>query len=140
MEIYIDASNLIVGRMGSFVAKKALLGNTVKIFNSEKAVITGNRKDVLETYIHLRAMGNTSNGPFVSRMADRFLRRSFRGMFPYRTARGKEAFKRVLCYIGVPGEFNDKKMITLPDADISKTKSMKFVSVKEICSILGGKQ
>jgi len=48
----VDASNMILGRMVSYVAKKALLGEKVDIVNCEKAVITGNgaqglQKDLL---------------------------------------------------------------------------------------------
>lgn len=140
MEIYINANNLIVGRIGSYSAKKALLGNNVRVLNCEKAVVTGNRKNVLGKFTRLREIGNTSNGPFLPRMPDRFLRRTIRGMLPYKKPRGRDAFKRIMCYIGVPEEFKDKKMITLPDADVSKTKSLRFLSVREICSIMGGKQ
>jgi large subunit ribosomal protein L13 len=139
MEVYINAENLIVGRMASYAAKKALLGNNIKILNCEKAVITGNRKDILGKYTQRRQMGNPSNGPFISRMPDRFVRRAIRGMLPYKKARGKEALQRIMCYIGVPGEFKEKKMITLPSADISKTRSLRFLNVKEICSNMGGK-
>lgn len=140
MEIYINAEKLILGRVASYTAKKALLGNEVKLLNCESAVITGNRKNVLAKYIRLRGMGNTSNGPFIPRMPDRFVKRSIRGMLSYKKPRGRDAFKRIMCYVGVPDEFKDKKMITLPDADVSKTKSLRFLSVKEICSIIGGKQ
>ncbi len=139
MEIYINAENLILGRIASYAAKKALLGNNIKILNCEKVVITGNRKDILGKYIQRRQMGNPSNGPFLPRLPDRFVRRAIRGMLPYKRPRGNEAWQRIMCYIGVPGEFEEKKMITLPHADVSKTKSLRFLNVKEICSIMGGK-
>lgn len=140
MEIYINADRLILGRLASYTAKKALLGNDVKLLNCKGAVVTGNRKDILGKYIRLRGMGNTSNGPFLPRTTDRFVKRSIRGMLPYKKPRGRDAFKRIMCYTGVPEEFKDKKMITLPDADVSKTKSLRFLFVKEICSIIGGKR
>ena len=43
----IDANNLILGRMATFIAKQALLGEDIKIVNCEKAVITGDRKEIL---------------------------------------------------------------------------------------------
>ena len=42
----IDANNKIVGRLGTVVAKKALLGEKIDIVNAENAVISG-RKDVI---------------------------------------------------------------------------------------------
>ena len=53
--------------------------------------------------------------------------------------RGRDAYKRIMCYIGVPEEFKSKKMITLPSADVAKTKSFRFLYVKEICRNLGGR-
>jgi large subunit ribosomal protein L13 len=139
MEIYIDASNLIVGRMVSYAAKKALLGNIVKILNCESAIITGNRKDILRKYSERRQKGTPTKGPFFPRMPDRFVRRVVRGMLPYKKPRGKEAFQRVMCYLGVPEQFKDKKMITLASAHVSKTKTLRFLSVKGICANMGGK-
>ena len=46
----IDASDMILGRLATYVAKKALLGEKVDIVNCEKAVITGNKKSVFEKY------------------------------------------------------------------------------------------
>jgi len=139
MEIYINAENLILGRIASYAAKRALLGNTVKILNCEKAVVTGNRANILDKYITRRQMGNTSNGPFLPRMPDRFVRRSIRGMLSYKKPRGRDAFERIMCYVGVPEAFKDKKLITLPEADIAKTRSLRYMGVKEICSVMGGK-
>ena len=44
----IDATNIILGRLASFAAKHALLGETIEIINCENAVITGNKKRTLE--------------------------------------------------------------------------------------------
>ena len=46
----IDASDMILGRLATYVAKKALLGEKVDIVNCEKAVITGNKKSIFEKY------------------------------------------------------------------------------------------
>ena len=43
----LDAKNQILGRLASFVAKKALSGDTVIVLNAEKAVISGKEKEVL---------------------------------------------------------------------------------------------
>ncbi|MBN2112285.1 50S ribosomal protein L13 [Candidatus Woesearchaeota archaeon] len=139
MEIYIDATNLILGRLASYAAKKAILGCNVKIFNCEKAVITGNKAYLIKEYAHKRQRGNPSKGPFVPRIPDRFVRRVVRGMVPYKISKGREAYKRVMCYVGVPENFKDKKLITIPSSDISKTKSLRFLSVKEICASMGGR-
>ncbi len=139
MEIYIDATNMILGRIASYAAKKALLGNSINILNCGDAVITGNKKDIFGKYKHRRERANTSNGPFFPKIPDRLVRRTVRGMLPYKQPRGSEAFKRVMCYVGVPEEFKGKKMITLASADVAKTKNFRFVHVKDVCKQIGGK-
>ena len=52
--IIIDANHGIFGRLCSFAAKKALQGDEVIIVNCEKAIITGNKKDVVKKYSELR--------------------------------------------------------------------------------------
>ncbi len=139
MEIYIDATNLILGRIASYAAKKALLGDSVKIMNCGFAVITGDKKYLINRYCEKMQMGNPSNGPFIPRLSDRFVRRVVRGMLPYKKPKGRDALKRVMCYSGVPAEFEGKKMITIVSADVSKTKSLRYMPIKEICRIIGGK-
>ena len=46
----IDANNLILGRLGTYAAKKALLGEKIDIVNCESCVITGNRKKIFDNY------------------------------------------------------------------------------------------
>ena len=133
-ELYIDAENAIVGRVGAFVAKKALLGDTVKIFNCEKAIFSGKKETTIAKYYTLRnEVGQPQKGPFIPRLADRFMRRTIRGMLPYKRTKGAEAYQRILCYLGVPVQFKDKKMQKVPGTDASKLKSLKRVTVEEVC-------
>ena len=41
----IDGNNLILGRLGSFVAKKALLGKKIDIINCKNIIITGKKAE-----------------------------------------------------------------------------------------------
>ena len=129
----INAENLILGRMTTYAAKKALQGEEVDIVNCEKAIITGNKRRIFEKYKRISELGNQFKGPFLSRMPDRFVRRVIRGMLPYKHGKGKDAFKRIMCYMSVPIQFNDKKMETIKEADISRVKSLKYTTVGEIC-------
>ena len=136
----IDATNMIVGRMASFIAKKALLGEKIDIINSEKAVITGRKEDVLHKYWYrARDMGGPRKGPFIIRLPDRFLRRMIKGMLPMNKPRGREAYKKVMCYISVPEEFKGKPTMEVPGADVSKLTMLKRVSIGEICKFIGGR-
>ena len=131
----IDASDMILGRLATYIAKKALLGEKVDIVNCEKAVITGNKQSVFEKYKKRNERGSRpTKGPFIPKMPDRFVRRCIRGMLPYKQEKGINAFKRVMCYIGMPDEFKDKKIEVIQDCNVSKVPSLKYVYVNEICN------
>jgi large subunit ribosomal protein L13 len=137
MEILIDANDAIVGRVASFAAKQALLGNKVSIINIEKSIMTGNKEFMLADYHHRKVeLGQPQTGPFISRMPDRFVRRMIRGMVPYKTVRGKEALQRTRCYIGIPLQFKDKKPEKVPGADLSKLTTTKYMRIGELCKLL----
>jgi large subunit ribosomal protein L13 len=137
--IIIDATNLIAGRMATTAAKQALLLEDVSIINAEKAVISGDKKFVCARYKQRVDRGVHSKGPFISKMPDRFLRRIIRGMLPMANARGREAYKRILCYIGTPEEFKGKETLKVIGADASKLPTVKKVTVGEVCKFLGAK-
>ena len=42
----IDASNLLLGRLASIIAKRLLSGEEIIVVNAEKAVISGNRENI----------------------------------------------------------------------------------------------
>ncbi len=136
----IDAKDLIAGRLASYASKRALLGDAVFILNSEKVVITGNRKGVLAKFKHRLQRGMPKTGPFVYRLEHRFLKRMIRGMLPYKSFKGKTALKRIMCYTGIPKEFEGKKFITINEANVAKTQSLKYITLKELCHQLGRKE
>jgi len=137
--IIVDATNQILGRMATFVAKQALLGEEVRVINAEKAVISGKRDTILAKYQRKREMGIPAKGPFFPRMPDRFVRRVIRGMLPYSQARGRDAYKRILCYKGVPPEFVGKDFV-YPGASLEKLENVKYMSVLDITKVLGARQ
>ena len=133
----IDANNLVLGRAATVAAKKALQGIRVDIVNCEKAVITGNREQILKRYKHESDRGTHSRGPFMPKMADRFVKRAIRGMLPYKKGRGREAFKNIKCYMGVPDELKGQKKDTIKEANAEKLPNMKYVTIKEVCMHIG---
>ncbi len=112
-KIIIDATNATLGRLASYAAKQALQGKNIIILNSERAIITGRKKETVEKYqIRRRRGGSSQKGPKLSKDPSRILKRTIRGMLPdHRKGRGKEAFKRILCYKGIPEEYKEEKMI-----------------------------
>lgn len=138
--IIIDAKNNILGRVATYAAKQALLGEEVKVVNCDKAVITGKKNDILARYNQRRQRGIPSRGPFFPRMPDRLVRRTIRGMLPFSQTRGREALKRVLCYVGVPDEFSGKDMVVLKEANVSKVVDTNYITVRELTTLLGAKE
>jgi len=137
--IIIDASDLILGRFATVAAKHALLGEQVRVVNCAKAVVSGNKVHIFSEAKRKRDMGTHVRGPFKNRMPDRLVRRTIRGMLPTQATRGREAFKRVMCYIDTPDELKGKPTIQVPGAHANKLPTVKKVTVGEICKHLGGR-
>ena len=128
----INAENLICGRFATVAAKKAIMGEQVDIINCEKAVITGNRRLIIDTWKYNNSRGIQAKGPFLFKTPDRFVRRMVRGMLGHRTGKGREAYKRVMCYVGVPPEFEGKQTMTFKGANIAKVPNNKYITVGEL--------
>ena len=135
----INGKNLILGRLASHVAKLAIQGEDVVVLNCEDVVVTGKRSVVLEKYQSIVNKGSPTTGPKYHRGVDRIVRRTIRGMIPYKTEKGKEAFQRVSCFRGVPPDFEGKDAITIEKINIHKTKNLQYVTIKDISEVLGGK-
>lgn len=116
MEIIINAEGAVLGRVASYAAKQALEGKEVVILNSEKTIISGNKKDVIKRYSRLKRLGGTARkGPNYSRIPYLLLKRAIRGMLPdYRRGIGKQAFSRIRCYNDIPKEFEKEKIVKFP--------------------------
>ncbi len=82
MTMIIDATDMILGRVASKVAKQALEGEEVVVVNCAKAVISGKRLQVIKKYLHDRSRGTWSHGPFIYRTPHQFVKRTIRGMLP----------------------------------------------------------
>jgi len=132
----IDATNLVLGRLASFVAKKALLGENIQIINCENAVITGNKKEIMKKYKKRAEIGTPKKGPFYPKKADRFVRRAIRGMLPHKKDKGRNAYEKVFCYMGIPEKLKDKKLITVKEANVGKMSNIKYMGVGTICKSL----
>ena len=135
----INAENLILGRFATVAAKKALMGEKVVIVNCEKAMITGDKYKIFSSYKERKDRG-TFKGPFMPRLADRFVKRAIRGMLPYKQPKGKVAFDNIKCHIGVPKSVEGKEFEKIANAEISRLTTQKYVAVREVCKNLGAKQ
>lgn len=116
----INADELILGRMASIIAKRLLKGEKIIIVNAEKATLSGKLKSKVREAKEFLEVGHPRKGPFHYRRPDRIVRRTLRGMLPYKQPRGKQAYKRLKVFIGIPDELKDRKMETLTDAQAKK--------------------
>ncbi len=136
MVAIIDASGLTLGRLSTTVAKRLLNGEQIAVVNAEKAIIIGKKRRIKDHYKQRREVGTYRKGPFFPRTADRIVKRSIRGMIPYQKPHGRQAFKNLKCYIGVPDEFSGKSLETIETA---KKQPVEYITVAELSQSLGAK-
>ena len=131
----IDASNHIMGRLSTHIAKELLNGENIVIVNAEKVVITGRKEQILADYKQRRdrgVKGRNRRGPYYPRMPDRMLKRSIRGMLPYQEPRGRTAFRKLKVYIGVPIGMDTANIIKIDKAlDRGATRKMNLGEVSK---------
>lgn len=138
--IVIDATNLIMGRIGTVAAKQALLGEEVVVVNCEKAIVTGERKMVINKFLKKIHRGIPQQGPYYPKQPDRIVRRAIRGMLPYKKGMGKAAFDRVMCYLGVPEKYANAELTTIEGANVSKLPNLKYVVLSDVVKNIGGRE
>ncbi len=138
MAMVIDAKDLIVGRIATVVAKKALLGETIDIVNCQDAVVTGKRASIYKEYKQTADRGVPLKGPYFPKQADRIVRRTIRGMIGWKTAKGKVAYKRIMCHVGVPDKFEGQQFETIENAHMKKLPNLKYVRIKDVAEHLKG--
>lgn len=133
--IRIDATNLILGRMSTRIAKALMKGEEVIIVNAEKAVITGNPPSVIREYQEKRNRGKIIHGPFFPKMPDRLVKRTIRGMLPHQKADSRDALKRLTVYIGVPKDMANEKFASIKDAQLAGVAM--FITLEDLTRELG---
>ena len=86
----LDATDKILGRFCSQVAKKALLGEYIVIINAQNAIISGTKRDIHEKFLaklNISTATNPLRGPFHERRPDTFMRRVIKQMLPRKKVR-----------------------------------------------------
>lgn len=138
-KMIIDAKNTILGRLSSYVAKQALLGNIVDVINCEECVISGRKHAILKGYIkrlHRKAPGK---GPYFYRRPDMFVRRTIRGMLPFKRSRGRNVFRNIKCHVAVPENLKNEKTTKIENISIERLHSSDYLKVGDICKSIGWK-
>ena len=133
----IDASECIMGRLASSVAKSLLDGEEIHIINAENAVISGSKDMVFGEYISKRDLNHPRKGPYYPRMPHMMLKRAVRGMIPYQKPKGREAFKRLKVDVGTPFALQKEKAETIEKAKMND--STKYIRLGDVSKNLGAK-
>ncbi len=136
--IYIDGTGLVLGRLSSWIAKKLLAGNRVTVVNSQDLLISGRKRYLIQDHLQKRDRATHTNprkGPFYPRFPDRILRRTVRGMLPWKKSSGRNAFRNLMAYIEVPDNLKDKEFISVPEAMGKNLKH--YMTVGELSKKIG---
>lgn len=135
----INGEQMLLGRVGSIVAKSALLGEEVALVNCEKLMVTGSKRSILDRQrIMADRKGKPTKGVFYERRPDFFVRKIIRHMLPP-NPRGRAAYKKIKCYISVPKQFETSKMEAFKFAHVNKIPNLKYMSIADICRSMGGR-
>ncbi|KZX11231.1 50S ribosomal protein L13 [Methanobrevibacter curvatus] len=137
----INGEGHILGRLASIISKKLLEGEEIIVLNAEKIMLTGNKEWAYAKYKQRVDRASISNprdmGPKYPRMPEEIFRRTVRGMLPFKKSKGKDAFRGLKAFVGVPKEFKDVELNNVPQAQFSDVK--KGIELGEISKLLGAK-
>ncbi len=125
----VNAENKVLGRLASDIARKIGDGEEVKVVNSEKAVISGDEKEVKEEYKTKYDRGARDFGPYYPKRPDKILKRTVKGMVPD----GDE--EHVKAYLGVPEDLEDHEEVDVKEGNNLKNRN--YVKLGEVSKFIG---
>jgi large subunit ribosomal protein L13 len=132
--IIINAENKILGRLSSEVAEKLLKSkDKIVVVNSEKIIISGKKKQIVNMYLERKekgGKGNPKKNPKFHRYPDKIFLKTVRNMLP-RKPRGVEALKKLKVYIDVPEEYKNNLTEATP------LQNIEHISLYELSRKLG---
>ena len=137
--IVIDATDHIAGRLSSNVAKLLLQGNRVAVINSEKIMMSGRRRGIIDEYkqfLKISSILHPKHGPFHPRRPDTIISRMIRGMLPRDKPSGKEALSRLRVYIGIPRDVKSLERIQIEKAKIRKSSAL-YTTMEDLSRNVG---
>lgn len=133
----IDGKDLVLGRLGSVISKRLLLGENIKIVNCKEIVILGRKKYLVERYKNKLSNKVVKQGPYYSRSPADLVKRAFRNMLPYKNQRGADAFKRLKCFNSTPSILINAPKVNIEEAKIDSNSVFYYTKVGEISKVLG---
>ena len=137
----IDGEGLVLGRLASKVSKKLLQGENITVLNADKIVISGTKDWAYAKYKQRVDRASISNprrmGPKYPRRPDDIFRRTVRGMLPYKKSKGREAYKSLKVYVGIPKEFENEN--ALKPLEAQPKHIVKSIELGQVSHLLGSK-
>ncbi|MEM1548136.1 MAG: 50S ribosomal protein L13 [Thermoproteota archaeon] len=126
--LVVDATNQILGRMCSMIAKKLLEGYRVHVVNVENARISGDKHSFMREYVKfldVRSVRNPKHTPKHPRNPVTYVRSVVKGMLPMDKKKGRDAFRRLSVYIGNPGNLGGQP-VRFKEADATRLGGRSF--------------
>lgn len=133
----IDGKDLVMGRLGSLVAKRLLLGESIRIINCKDVVILGRKSYLVEKYKAKLSNKVVKQGPYYTRSPADIVKRAMRNMLPYKNQRGIDAYRRLKCYNSTPSILKNDKVETIEGAKLDNDTILYYTKVEEISKVLG---
>ncbi len=139
MVTVIDGKNAVYGRLASLVAKRIMNGEEIVVLNCEQILITGERDAVFADFKAKVDRGECKSrkGPFYPRRSDLLFKRAVRGMIPWTSTSGREAYRRLHVFVGVPKQFAESPAETVEFS--TKKITGKYVTLGAVSGFLGSK-
>lgn len=140
--LVIDGSDHVAGKLGAFIAKKALEGFAIHVLCAESLVLTGpmsRRVSMYKSYLNKRNVVNPARGAFHYKEPSKYFVKMFRNMACRRTIRGKVAAARIFVYEGIPKEFENIERSLVPKAlrKVTCSPERKYNSLGSLLSQFG---
>ena len=110
-------------------------GEEIVILNAESVVITGKKEVVFAEFKAKVDRGQIRKGPYYPRRADLLLKRTIRGMIPWTTPSGRDAYRRVHVFVGAPEQFADVEKQTVEEA--TRLNTGKYTTLGAVSKFLG---
>lgn len=129
MSTVINAENRVLGRLASEIARKAQDGESIRVVNSEKAVISGDTEEVISDYRQKYERGSKYRGPHFPKRPDKILKRTVRGMLP-----DNKDFD-VKAYLTVPHEFDEVEEVDVKSGD--ELHNRNYVKLGDVSKAIG---
>ncbi len=133
----VDGTDLVLGRLGSNIAKRLLNGETIKLVNCKDVVILGRKKFLVDRYKEKISNKVIKQGPYFNRSPADIVKRAFRNMLPYKNQRGIDAFKRLKCYNSIPSVLVATEKEVVENAKVDHSKVFYYTKVGELSANLG---